>query len=121
MGILAAPQSSADAYRVSARLVVRLDPEDPYALVLTGRLDAAAYRPLRHLLRSTVHHCAPGTIVAVDLAGVTAADAGGLAALVVTQRLATAKRCALVLREPSEGVRAALSAHRLESSFAFIR
>jgi len=121
MGTLTALDWSADVFRASARLVAYRDPEDPHAVVLTGRLDAAAYRPLRHLLRSMVHHSTPGTILAVDLAAVTSADAGGLAALVVTQRLATARRCALVLRAPSVGVRAALSAHRLDSSFALIR
>lgn len=121
MATVAALESSADTFRVSARLVAARDPEDAHAVVLTGRLDGAAYRPLRHLLRSMVHHSTPGTVLAVDLAAVTSADAGGLAALVVTQRLATARRCVLVLREPSPGVRAALSAHRLDSSFAVIR
>lgn len=121
MEILTAPQSSADAFRASARLVVHRDPDDAHAVVLTGRLDAAAYRSLRHLLRGMVHQSTPGTVVAVDLAAVTSADAGGLAALVVAQRLATARRCALVLRQPSSGVRAALTAHRLDSSFAVIR
>jgi anti-anti-sigma regulatory factor len=120
MGNLATPES-ADVFRASARLLVHRDPDDLHAVVLTGRLDAAAYRPLRHLLRSMVHRSTPGTLLAVDLAAVTSADAGGLAALVVSQRLASARRCALVLRAPSPPVRAALSAHRLNSSFAVIR
>jgi anti-anti-sigma regulatory factor len=106
--------------RLSAALVAHQDPADERVVILLGRLDAAGSRPLRHLLRGLVHRCAPGVVLAVDLAGVTGADGGGLAALLVTQRLAAARRCILVLRQPSEDVHAALAAHRLDGSFAII-
>jgi anti-anti-sigma regulatory factor len=104
--------------RLSAGLVAGFD--DERVLVLTGRLDAASSRPLRHLLRGLVHRCTPGMVVAIDLSEVTSTEGGGLAALVVAQRLASARRCVLVLRQPSEHVRAALAAHRLDGTFAVI-
>jgi anti-anti-sigma regulatory factor len=109
------------ARRLSAALTAHLDPADERVVVLTGRLDAAASRPLRHLLRGLLHRSTPGSMLAVDLAGVTGAEGGGLAALLVMHRLASARRCALVLRQPSQDVRAALAAHRLDGTFAIIR
>jgi anti-anti-sigma regulatory factor len=109
------------ARRLSAALVAHGDPTDERVVILIGRLDATASRPLRHLLRNLVHRCTPGMVLTVDLADVTLTDGGGLASLVVTQRLASARRCVLVLRQPSAAVHAALAAHRLEGTFAVIR
>jgi ABC-type transporter Mla MlaB component len=118
MGTVTAPVTTR---RLSAGLVAHLDRTDERVVVLAGRLDTAASRPLRHLLRAMLHHSAAGSLLAVDLARVTGADGGGLAALLVTQRLASARRCSLVLRQPSADVLAALAAHRLEGTFAIVR
>jgi ABC-type transporter Mla MlaB component len=107
------------ARRLSARLVAYLEP-DERTLILDGELDTAASRPLRHMLRALVHECTPGMVVVVDVTDVTVVDAGGLAALVVGQRLAAARRCVFALRLPSDDVRAALSAHRLEGTFEIV-
>jgi ABC-type transporter Mla MlaB component len=108
------------ARRLSAGLIAAFDASDERVLVLIGQLDAAASRPLRRLLRDVMHRCTPGMVVSIDLAEVTSTEGGGLAALVVAQRLASARRCALVLRQPSADVQAALAAHRLDGTFAII-
>jgi ABC-type transporter Mla MlaB component len=109
------------ALRLSAGLVAALDREDERTLSLVGRLDGTASRALRHLLRGMLRRCTPGMLITVELSAVTTADVSGLSALVVAQRLAAARRCALTLRDPSAGVMAALSAHRLDGIFTVIR
>ena len=107
--------------RLSAGLVAARAADDERTLSLIGRLDGTASRALRHLLRGMLRRCTPGMLITVDLSGVTTADVSGLSALVVIQRLATARRCALTLREPSVSVTAALAAHRLDGSFTVVR
>ncbi len=109
------------ALRLSAGLVAAPDADDERALSLVGRLDGTASRALRHLLRGMLRRCTPGMLITVDLSAVTTADVSGLSALVVIQRLAAARRCALTLRHPSDAVNTALSAHRLDATFTVIR
>ena len=109
------------ALRLSAGLIAALDPDDERTLSLVGRLDGTASRALRHLLRGMLRRCTPGLLITVDLSAVTTADVSGLSALVVVQRLAAARRCALNLRAPSTAVTAALAAHRLDGTFTVIR
>jgi anti-anti-sigma factor len=109
------------ALRLSAGLVAAPDPDDERTLSLVGRLDGTAARALRHLLRGLLRRCTPGMLITVDLSAVTNADAPGLSTLVVTQRLATARRCALALRDPSPSVLTALRAHRLDATFTVVR
>ena len=109
------------ALRLSAGLVAAPDVHDERALSLVGRLDGTASRALRHLLRSMLRRCTPGMVITVDLCSVSSADGSGLSALVVAQRLATARRCTLTLRHPSASVVTALRAHRLDGSFTLVR
>jgi anti-anti-sigma factor len=106
---------------LSAGLVAAPDPDDERTLSLVGRLDGTASRALRHLLRSMLRRCTPGMLITVDLCAVTTADVSGLSALVVTQRLATARRCTLTLRAPSVSVLTTLRAHRLDQTFTVVR
>jgi len=109
------------ALRLSAGLLAAGDIDDERTLSLIGRLDGTASRALRHLLRGMLRRCTPGMLLTVDLSAVTTADVSGLSALVVVQRLAVARRCALTLRDPSAPVTLALAAHRLDGTFTVIR
>jgi hypothetical protein len=74
------------------------------ALRLHGTLDGHATRPLLALLRRLILATPDGERVVVDVGGVEVATAGGSAVLLLAQRLAGARRCALVVERDGQPV-----------------
>lgn len=117
------PSAEARTHALTPDLTVTLHPVGAAGgrvVQLTGRLDASSAPDLRRLLLQLDHTCSRGALLALDVAGIDAADAAGLAPLVLAHRRALSRSYVLALAAPSEPVERVLRTHHLQATFTVL-
>ena len=117
------PSAEARTHALTPDLTVTLHPAGATGgrvVQLTGRLDASTAPDLRRLLLELDHTCSRDAQLVVDVAGIEAADAAGLAPLVLAHRRALSRSYVLALAAPSGAVDTVLRVHHLSATFTVL-
>lgn len=117
------PSAEARTHPLTPDLTVTLHPAGATGgrvVQLTGRLDASTAPDLRRLLLELDHTCSRDALLSLDLSEVDAADAAGLAPLVLAHRRALSRSYVLALVAPSEAVERVLRLHHLSATFTVL-